>query len=420
MMQATKPAHDTEKKHLLDYCIVLARKWKIIVTASALVTVLVYLILFFSPNKYQAMARLMPPQQNLTLSAQLLDSLGGSTIPGKSPASGLGSMAAGLLGLRVPGELFVSIMDGETISDRIIARFHLQKVFREKYPEDARKKLQKMVELGSSREGIITIKITDKDPQRAAAIANAYITELEKLLQEIAVTEAQAHLAFLEKEHAQANVNLTKAEEALRSFSEKNSVVQIDTQTKGMLEYIANLRAVIDTKEVQVKVLRQQAAPTNYDVIRLETELKGLREKLRAAETKWDQDCIGDVCLNTSRVPALGLEYLRLYRDLKFREGVYQLYTKMVEIARLDVVKDVATIQVIDHAKPPMKRSNKRAIPALLGGIATFLLMTLVILGREHLHELKKDEDTAHRLSILAGCFKPLTDKLKQLTRLRK
>jgi len=114
---------------------------------------------------------------------------------------------------------------------------------------------------------------------------------------------------------------------------------------------------------VQIQVLRQQATPSNYDVIRLETELKGLKDKLRTSEAQWDQVCAGDVCLPSSKVPALGLEYIRLYREAKFQEGLYQLFTKMAEIARLDMVKDVTVIQVLDRAKPPERRSNKRVIP---------------------------------------------------------
>ncbi len=404
---------NSDNGHLLDYLILLARQWRVLVYTGAAAAVLVYLILVLLPNTYRASARLLPPQQNLTLSAQLLENLGGSPVPGKGPGAGLGGMAASFLGLKAPGDLYVSIMAGDTISDRIIKRFDLQKLFKVKYPEDARIDLRRAAQVKASREGIITVEVVDKDPKRAAAIANAYIEELEILLQEMAVTEAQRRLAFLEKEHNQANLNLAKAEETLRTFSEKNSVVQIDIQTRGALEYIANLRAMVDSKEVQIKVLRQQATPSNYDLIRLETELKGLREKLQAMETQYDPNCIGDVCLNTSKVPALGLEYIRLYRDVKFREALYQLYTKMVEIARLDLARDVATIQVIDTARPPEKRDNKRLIPALMAGMATFLLMVLVILGREQLSHMRQDERMARRLSSLADAL-PWTKKKYQ------
>ena len=115
----------------------------------------------------------------------------------------------------------------------------------------------------------------------AAEMANAFGEELDQLLQQISHQDAENQLAFLEKERAQTSVNLAKAEDALRNFSEKTNVIQIDAQTKGMLQYIASLRASIDAKEVEVKVLQQQATPANFDLIRLETEVRGLKDKLR-------------------------------------------------------------------------------------------------------------------------------------------
>ena len=46
-------------------------------------------------------------------------------------------------------------------------------------------------------------------------MANAFIKELEKLLQSLTVQEATGRLAFLEKELATTNAKLIKAEEAV-------------------------------------------------------------------------------------------------------------------------------------------------------------------------------------------------------------
>jgi tyrosine-protein kinase Etk/Wzc len=373
-----------EEMHLVDYLLVLAKYSRMIMVTSLTVTVAAYSFFFLHPNRYTATARLLPPQQNLTLSAQLLESLGGSFTPGTMGSAGSSSAVSGLLGLRSPSDLYVGMIKSDTVCDGIIERFHLCKLYRTRSLEDARKKLRQNARVSTSRkEGLIIIAATDTAPRRAADLANAFGGELDKLLKRLVVQEAQDRLAFLEKERRQASLNLIRAEEALRTFSEQNSVVQIDTQTRGMLEYIARLRAQIDSKEVQKQVLCQQATPLNYDVVRLETELKGLKEKLRAAETQWDQSCVGDVCLPTVKTPGLGLEYLRLFREAKFQEGLYQLFTKMAEIARLDMAKNVAVVQFLDRALPPGRRSNQRLKPALLAGLVTFILMVFAAFGRE-------------------------------------
>lgn len=386
--------------HLLDYLIVLAKHSRMIIYFSIAIMVLTYLICLAFPNKYTAKARLLPPQQNLTLSAQLLNTLGGGGTPG-APSGAGGGMVAGLLGLKSPSDLYVNMMLGDTIFDRIINRFNLRKLYKEKYIETTRRALSKTVNISAQKDGLITVEVTDKDPRRAAEMANAFAEELDKLLQELATQEASGRSAFLEKERDQANQNLTKAENALRSFSEQNSVIQIDTQTKGVLEYIARLRAEIDAKEVQIQVMRQQATRFNYDMVKLETEAQGLKNKLKTAENLYDKNCVSDVCLTTNKVPALGLEYLRLYRGVKFQEALYQLYSKVVELARLDMVKDFSVVQVVDQALPPEKRSNKRLLPALLAGFVSGFMMIFFAFILEFWQNAKVNDENSRRLAAL-------------------
>jgi tyrosine-protein kinase Etk/Wzc len=398
--------------HLLDYLIIIAKYSRKIIFITAMVTVMVYLILLIKPNEYTATARLMPIQQNLTLSAQLLDNIGTNVLPGGAGVGLGGSIATGMVGLKSRDDMYVAMMTSETVFDAIIGRFHLMKLYKTKYHEDARKSLSKNVQItAGKKDGIIVIEVTCTSPKLAAEMANAFIEELDRLLQGLAVQEAKGRLAFLEKERLQVSHNLIKAEESVRLFSEKNSVLQIDTQTRGAIEYIAKLRAEIDSKEVGLQVLRQQATPFNYDVVRMEMEIKGLKEKLRAADSQLE-NCVADVCLPTSKTPALAMEYLRLFREAKFQESLYQLYTKLAEIARLDMVRDVAVVKVLAPGLPPEKNSNKRLFPVILVGIITFLAMIIVAFGLEQIQNMKKREDDVQRLSVLKDYLRPWMEML--------
>jgi tyrosine-protein kinase Etk/Wzc len=402
--------------HLLDYLIVLAKYSRLIIYTTVAVMVLVYLVLFILPNKYTATARLLPPQQNLTLSAQLLNTLGGGGTPG-APALGGGtsSLAAGLLGLKSPSELYAGMLTGNTIFDQIIERFDLRRQYKEKYIEEARKALGKKTNITAQKDGMIAIEVTDKDPKRAAAMANAFTEELDQLMRGLAVQEAKNRLDYMEKERLQTNQNLSKAENALRSFSEQNGVIQIDTQTRGVLQYIAQLRAEIDAKEVRVQVMLQQATPFNYDVVRLETEIKGLRDKLSSAEKQYDQASSGDVYLTTAKVPTLALQYMRLYRELKFQDALYQLFTKMVELARLDMMKDFSVVQIVDKATPPEKNINKRLLKAMLSGVVTGFIMIFVSFIIEHWRNASQSAAEAEKQEELMQYLRPWLTNARRL-----
>jgi capsule polysaccharide export protein KpsE/RkpR len=417
----TNPSDD--EVNLLDYLIILAKHSRMIILTSAAVTILTYLILFILPNKYTSTARLLPPQQNLSLTAQLLDNLGSRVRPQASAGgSSMGGMATSLLGLNFPGEMYAAMMTSEAVLDHIIARFHLMKLYKTIYQEDTRKALLKNTKITcGKKDGIIVIEVTATNSKLAAEMANAFIEELHRLIQRLALQEAKERLTFLEKERLQAGHNLIKAEESLRLFSEKNSVLQIDTQTKVAIEYIARLRAEINTREVSLQVLRQQATPFNYDTIRMETEIRGLKEKLHGAESQLD-NCVSDVCLPTSKTPSLVLEYLRLLRESKLHEGLYQLYSRLVETARLDMVRDVAVVQVLSPALPPEKRSNSRLIPAFLVGFSAFIFVVFVAFSREFLHKLNTRKDQAQRLSSISFYWQPyknILGRLKNLLRLK-
>jgi len=420
--QLSKTIPEEKEVHFLDYLIVIAKHSRKIIFTSAAVTVLAYIFFLLGPNQYICKASLLPPQQNLTMIGQLLEGLGGGKIA-SSESRSLGGAAASLLGLQSSAELYVGMIKSDTVCDQIIERFHLRQIFGARYQEQARERLLSMAKITISKEGFIVINVTDGDRERVAALTNAFIEEFDKLLHNLSSHEASNRLDFLEKMRAQSSHNLAKAEEALRNFSEKSSVLQLDTQTQSTLRYIAELRAAIDTKEVQIQVLRQQATPSNYDVIRMETELKGMKEKLQAAESQCELTTMGNVCLNTSQVPTLGLDYVRLFRELKFQEGLYQLYNKMSEIARLDMLKDVAVVQVIDKAEIPETRSNRRLKPALFVGVVTFALMILFSFVLERARQMKDQREESRRIAELKSYLKPWGEglaKLKNLVRLHR
>lgn len=401
-----------EEVHLLDYFIVLAKYSRMIIYTSGLVTLLTLGYLLTQPNQYTAKTTILPPQQNVTLSSQLLDSLGVSSGVGTGGMATGGGLAA-FLGLKSPGDLYVGILNSTTVFDRIIDRFNLKEAYDQKLMDMVRKKLAARSDMKTGKDGLITVAVTDESPKKAAEMADAFVEELDRLLQEIAVKDANNQLVFLEKERDKANLSLTQAENALKTFSENSSIIQIDAQARGMIEYIAQLRANIDAKEVQLQVMRKHAAPSNFDLIRTETELKGLRDKLKAAEGQMaDQSCAGDVCIVTGKIPSLGLEYFRLYREVKYQEMLYQLFTKMMELARIDAARNlmVEKVQVVDKALPPgLKSKPTRAITSLLVGISTFIVMVFFAFGREYWGKISQTE--AARLQELSHYAQPWQQK---------
>lgn len=82
-------------------------------------------------------------------------------------------------------------------------------------------------------------------------------------------------------------------------------------------------------------------------------------------------------------MPDLALQYVRLLREAKIQETLYGLLTQQYEIARIQEAKDSPTIQTLDIAKVPEKRSRpKRRQIVLLSVMAGAFLNLHRVLTR--------------------------------------
>lgn len=363
-LQSGAESHEVD---LLELLIVLAeRKW-LIAKVTAGITVLATAIVFLIPNHYTATATIMPPQQTQSTSAMLLSQLAGSGL------GSLASLAGKDIGLKNPNDLYVGMLTSRTVQDAIIAKFNFQQVYREKRLSDARKELQKATDIVTGKDGLIDITFEDKDPRRAADVANTYVEELRKLTQHLAVTEASQRRLFFEQQVTQAKDDLATAEVALKETQQQTGMIQLDSQAKAILEAVGRLRAQIAAKEVELQAMHSFATDQNPQIVLAEQQLAALRLQLGKLEKQPPSDA-NDPFVATAKVPAVALEYVRRLREVKYREAVFELLAKQFEAAKLDEAKQAAVIQVVDVAIQPDKKSwPKRGLIVLITAILGIL-----------------------------------------------
>ena len=357
--------------------IVLARHKSFLVRFTLLGALLSLVIAFLLPSRFTANLKILPPQQNQSAAALAM-------------LSQLGPLAAAFgKGLdRNPSDVYIAIMRSRTVADSMVDRFNLVKVYGVKLREDARRKLDENTEIRAEKDGVIAVSVEDRDSQRAADMANAYVDELQKLSQKLAVTEAGKRRLFLESEVKKASDDLANAEQAMRKTQEQTGIIQLDSQSKASMEAIVGLRAMVAAKEVQVQSMKSFATAENADLVRAEQELIALRGQVQRLES--GQGGIGDVPLE--KVPSAGLAYIRALREVKYREALFELLTKQYEVARIDEARDPSVIQVMDAAVPPESPSwPRRSVIVLIGLALTLLLAIMGALALDFVDRAKKD-----------------------------
>lgn len=381
-----------EQIRLLDLLITLAKHKKpltIITFSSAIVIALVSLLF---PNIYTGTAKILPPQQNQSAAAMVLGQLG--------QLGGLAGLSGGALGLKNPGDLYVGMLKSRTVADRLIARFELQKLYNQDTMVETRKELADNTSIVAGKDGLITIEFDDKDAARAAAVANAYVEELDKLNQTLAVTEAAQRRLFFEKQLHQAKEDLGSAETALKITQEKTGLIKLDDQGRAIIEAVATLRGQIAAKEVELRAMRTFATEQNTDYIRAQQQLSGLRAELAKLERAQISGS-GDILLPTGKVPEAGLEYLRKFRDVKYYETIFELLAKQFEIAKIDEAKDAAIIQIVDPAVLPDRKTRpKRTLIVIAGALVIGFLASVFVLFKEAL-ESNRHPELLQRVGLL-------------------
>ena len=325
--RSSQHTQETDEISLLDIAIVLAKHKKLIIGLPFLVAVIAAGITLLIPNWYTATAKILPPQQGQSNAVAILGQLGALT-----------GGASAALGVKNPSDIFVAMLKSRTVADKLIKQFNLQDVYDSAFMSDARKILTENTAIAAGRDGVITVEIDDRDPKRAAAMANAYIKELETLTLSLAVSEAGQRRLFYESQLQKAKQDLANAEIALQRLQEQTGIINPIGQAGLSVSAAAGLRAQITAKEVQISTFRSFATNQNPDLFRREKELEGLRAQL--AKTGKSSTEKGDVLVGIGKVPGASIEFIKKYRDVKYYETLFELLAKQYEIAKIDEAKD--------------------------------------------------------------------------------
>jgi uncharacterized protein involved in exopolysaccharide biosynthesis len=234
----------------------------------------------------------------------------------------------------------------------------------------ARSRLEANTSISAGKDGLITIEVEDKSQKMVSKLANSYVDQLLQLTKVMAVTEASQRRMFFERQLELSKDNLARAEMSLKGALDTRGVISVDSESRAILETVGRLKAQVSAKEIQLSSMRAFVTTSNPDYKRVEEELNSLRAEL----SKLENGRAGNQAVNeVTGAKAGGLENIKLLRDLKYYQMLYELLAKQYEVARLDEAKDPSIIQVLDPAiEPERKFKPHRALIVLLSTLVGF------------------------------------------------
>jgi uncharacterized protein involved in exopolysaccharide biosynthesis len=268
----------------------------------------------------------------------------------------------------------------------------LQKVYGIKRMEDARRALADHTSISVERKSqIIAIEVTDKSPQRAAALCQAYVAELNTLVAELSTSSARRERIFLEGRLKAVNNDLETAEKKFSEFSSKNSAIDVKEQGRAMLGAAAVLQGNLIAAQSEYEGLRQIYSDSNVRVRSLHARIEELQRQLEGLEGKGESSTTlsnsnqADDSLYPSmrKLPLLGVTYADLYRKTKIQEAVLETLTREYEMAKVQEAKEIPTVKVLDPPQIPDKRSfPPRLLIMFLGTISIMAVACGLISAR--------------------------------------
>ena len=336
------------------------------------------IIVFLIPVRYTTTSRLMPPDQASQGIASMVAALG------KGGTSDLGSIGTELLGIKTSGDLFVGVLKSETVQNALVNKFDLRKVYSVKRWQDARKKLEDRTDVTTDRKsGIITIKVSDHSPERAAALGREYVEQLNRVVITLDTSSAHRERVFLENRLKEVQQDLETAEKNFGDFASKNTALDVKEQGRAMIGAAGELEGELIAAETELEGLRQIYTSNNVRVRSLEARVAEYKRQLQkmggqpggasagAADSGGDTQN-SDLVPSIRQLPILGVAWSDLYRKTKVEETVFEILTKQYEMARVEEAREVPSIKVLDVAGIPERKSfPPRAVLIIVGALLT-------------------------------------------------
>jgi capsule polysaccharide export protein KpsE/RkpR len=350
------------------------------------------------PKEYVSGARIMPPEQGGNTAAML------AALVGKGSAGGLAGLAGSLLGSKNSGALFVALLHSGTVSGHLIDRFDLQRVYHKRYREDAAKRLSHLTKITEDpKSGVITIAVTDETRERARDLAQGYLDELNNLVAKVNTSSAHREREFIEQRLSTVQAELQRAQLELSDFSSKNTTIDIKEQTRATVDAGARLEGQLIAGESELGSLRQIYGDQNVRVRAAEARNVLLQRELQRAngQSSTDPD---DRDIDAShpypalrQLPKLGVRWANLYRNVRIHETVFDLLSEEYETARIEEVKSIPTVGVVDvPALPERKSGPHRTLIVLISTLFSAVMTAVFLLARRSW--LAMDDEDARRV----------------------
>jgi len=335
---------------------------KFIIVCGLAGAVVMGVLAFILPSWYTATTSIFPPEPAVGMP-------GYAEIVQQLSAPLLGPVASGA----APETINIEMLKSRSICERVIQEFDLMKSYKADYIEDAIAAMHSHMGFTLLDNGLLILTFEDKNPERAAQIANRLVDLLDETTRGLKISRAGRTRQFVEKQLVEREKLLAQAEDDMKAFQLAHNTLDLDEQLRSAMDIITSLSARAIAIETEMQIMSHYTVTTSEEYQRKKTEYQevvGQLRKLKATNTSTDEDLVRSFIPTLRDVPEVALQYLRLRRAVEVQNTVYTMLVNEHERSRIEEARDTPVVQVLDRAHAPNLRSRpQRKFLVLAGGL---------------------------------------------------
>jgi len=391
---------DPKDANTLDYLYLLARRWKFIVANLFGVCAVAAVISLLLPEWYRATTVILPPKEE---KKGEFAGFAGALAKLPIPVIRLGEKGS-------PADIFMGILKSRTVLDSVVSRFNLMKAYDVDTKEEAIRNLEENTTVRKTDEGLISVSVIDKSPQRAADMANAYIEFLDTINRKLGIEWERDRLKFIQEQYDRSVKVLLAAQDSLKTFQTRYYTISLTEQAKATIEAAAELQKEIMGLRISLWSKEASMGPTHPEVEMTKKRIK-FREKQLAALISEGSSNPGDsrLFLPLDEIPELQARFFRLHMEVEIQRAIVEFLRQELEKKRIEATPGrIATVQVVDPAVPPQMRAKpKRKLIVVMSGIFSIIFSVFAVLAVEYFHAIKeKGDEDSEKLKRILNEFK--------------
>lgn len=271
------------------------------------------------------------------------------------------------------------------MSDLMGARFDLREMYRVADAEEARRKLGEHTSVVIRDEGVIVLSFEDRSRERAIAVTEAYVAQLDSILINLTIENSRDRIAFLNGEIARRERAIETTDSLLQEYLGRYGLYEMQQQVRAMLDIVSDLSSRLSILDIEKKLLELTMKPGGDELGRVEFEWNKLREQILLLREK---GAVPSLFPPLKMLPEISSRYLQLMSERRMQEFVSGYLRLKLADAEVSATNRVSVLKVLDPPAAPDRRSwPRRKQIVLVSTAAAFFWGCFFLLVRERWKE---------------------------------